>query len=636
MKRILLLLAWFPFMVNAQDIARSEAEIQQHLISFQANSLTQNYDLIYHRLEFAVDPAERFIAGKVTTYFKAKEEMDQVVFDLKDNLAVSHVKHLGEELNFIQEEDNLIINLPGVLAEGALDSLNITYSGTPAEGGLGYFEQSEHNGSEILWTLSEPYGAQYWWPCKQDLTDKVDSLDVYIKFPTLNQQGEENVGVSNGKQLAKQLEGAYTITHFKHSYPIPAYLIAIAVSNYEIYSQTVENNGNSFELINYIYPEDVAEVQSKVQETPELIDFFSETFGEYPYADEKYAHCQFGWGGGMEHTTISFMGSFSLHLIAHELAHQWFGNKVTAKGWQNIWVSEGFAEFLHALSLEHIEGAEAYKDWRVDKVHRITQQPGGTVYVPEEDTLSVDRVFDQRLSYDKGSMIVHMLRRKVGDGDFFQGLRNYLNDPELAYAFASIDDVRQALENEAGLDLKEFFNQWIYGEGYPTYALKWQQIDNQEVSLQLSQETSVPESVSFFKNEVPIRLIGSEGEVLDTSLTPQTNHEEFIIPTNFTVDTILIDPETEIISGDNSVLGMEKGNHIALKIYPNPASSILYFDMADYKDIKEAKVYDINGRLIREVSNQNYIDLSGMPSGYYFLKVENQAKKSFTKSFIKK
>ena len=148
----------------------------------------------------------------------------------------------------------MVITLSTTQNSGVLDSLTISYSGIPTAStpGFGSFEQTTHNGDPIIWTLSEPYGALDWWPCKQDLNDKTDSIDVYITTPQFNPTSEEYIAVSNGLEQSQVINGLNKTTYFKHRYPIPAYLIAIAVTNYEVYNHTVPNNGNPFDIVNYV------------------------------------------------------------------------------------------------------------------------------------------------------------------------------------------------------------------------------------------------------------------------------------------------------------------------------------------------------------------------------------------------
>ena len=220
----------------------------------------------------------------------------------------------------------------------------------------------------------------------------------------------------------------------------------------------------------------------------------------YPYSKEKYGHAEFGWGGGMEHTTMTFMGGWNRGLIAHELAHQWFGNKVTCGSWEDIWLNEGFATYLAALVIENFDGETSFKAWRSSSINYITSQSSGSTFVT--DTTSVNRIFDGRLSYNKGAMILHMLRYKLGDDPFFQGIKNYLADPKIAYGYARTIDLQRHLEAVSSIDLTEFLNDWFLGEGYPTYQVTWyQNPTNKEVQFTVNQNQS-HSSVSFF--EMPL------------------------------------------------------------------------------------------------------------------------------------
>ena len=174
----------------------------------------------------------------------------------------------------------------------------------------------------------------------------------------------------------------------------------------------------------------------------------------------------------MEHTTISFMGNFSSSLIAHELAHQWFGNKITCGSWKDIWLNEGFATYLSGLVVENFEAENSFTSWKQSRINSITAQPSGSVYISNNDT-TVARVFSSRLSYSKGAMVLHMLRKKLGDEPFFQSLRDYLSDEDLSYSYAKTDDLKSTIEESTEEDVTEFFGDWIYGEGYPSYQISW-------------------------------------------------------------------------------------------------------------------------------------------------------------------
>jgi len=620
--------------INAQDyeetlnaIRVSEAKTAYRQMMRSSNLNTGNYDVKYHRLELDVDPSQAQISGDITTYFEAKEAMTEITFDLADNMTVSQVLQRGNSLAFAQNtDDELVITLPITQNQGVLDSLTISYSGNPISSGFGSFEQTTHAGDPIIWTLSEPYGAKGWWPCKQDLIDKIDSIDVHITTPEFNPSNEAYVAVSNGLEISQSVTNSERVTHFKHGHPIPAYLIAIAVTNYEIYSHQVPNNGNPFDIINYVYPESLVSAQASTEVTVDIMNIFTDLFEEYPFSDEKYGHAQFGWGGGMEHTTVSFMGSFSRGLIAHELAHQWFGNKITCGSWKDIWLNEGFATYLSGLVIENLDGEASFKAWRQQKVNNITSQPSGAVYLTDQDTTSVNRIFSSRLSYNKGSMVLHMLRQKLGDTDFYQGLQDYLDTPDLAFDYAKTQDFNDVMEASTGENLDEFFNDWIYNQGYPSYNVNWNQNGNQ-LKLTVSQ-TQSHNSVSFFEAGVPIRVVGTLGETLDLVLNNTTNNEQFFETLNFTIQDVIFDPDIHLISKNNSVvLSTDEFNfNTDIIVYPSPTTSVVNILKPDGLDIQNIKVYNSLGQLLLQSSWTPQLNLNTLASGLLFVQFHTEDK----------
>lgn len=618
------------------DLREAEMKSALNRMQMRPNANTGNYDVKYHRLELEVDPSVAFISGDVTTYFEATSDLNQIVFDLTDNMTVSQVLQRGNPLEFSQNNnDEVVITLAQLQNTGVLDSLTISYSGNPVSSGFGSFEVNTHAEKPVLWTLSEPYGAKGWWPCKQDLIDKIDRIDVYITTPSTNPDGDGYVAVSNGLEQSQVINGSNKTTHYRHNYPIPAYLVAIAVTNYTVYYDTVFNSGNPFEIINYVYPENLAAAQAQTPVTVDIMNLYSTLFGEYPYADEKYGHAQFGWGGGMEHTTVSFMGSFGRNLIAHELGHQWFGNKVTCGSWKDIWLNEGFATYMSGLVVENLDGNTPFKNWKQQMVTSITSTPDGAVFLKDADTLTVNRIFNQRLSYNKGAMVLHMLRKQLGDTDFFQGLRNYLNHPDHAYGYAKSEDFIRIMESTSGQDLSEFFEDWLYGEGYPSFKLEWSQAIPTEINFTLEQTQTHP-SVSFFETQLPIRLVGTAGETIDLVLNQTVNQENFTRTVNFMVAEVLINPEFDMISKNNTVvLGInERVLNMEIKFYPNPTSDSFSIKKPDFLKVDHIRIYNTLGQLIHTSGWNDTIDLSTVSSGMFFVELQTN-KGRINKSLLK-
>ncbi|MEO0045501.1 MAG: hypothetical protein RL705_692 [Bacteroidota bacterium] len=638
MKKYYFLILYFtiPF-VFAQDfvtetnrIAEAEMKAASQLMSFQANANTANYDVTYHKLEFTVNPAVYAITGKVTTTFKALSDMTTVTFDLANQLTVSSVKQGVTNLTFVQNTNKeLVITLPSTLTANSFATVEINYSGAPPSGEQA-FTRSTHNGASIIWTLSEPFGARDWWPCKQDLNDKIESIDVYITAPS------QYVSVANGiEPEAPVINGTNKTTHFHHGYPIPAYLVAIAVTNYQVYTQTAGTAPNTFPIVNYIYPESYTSAVNSLSETLPIMDIYENLFETYPFHAEKYGHAQCGFGGGMEHTTVSFMGGFSRGLIAHELGHQWFGDKITCGTWKDIWLNEGFATYLAALAIENLDGLDAFVTEKTSMISNITSNPTGNVYLTDVQATNVGRIFSSRLSYNKGAMVLEMLRFKLGDTNFFQGVRNYLADPNLAYKYAVTSDFQTHMEAAYGQDLNEFFQDWIYRQGYPTYAITAQNWGPGQAKFVVNQSQS-DASVTYFEMPVPVRIYGSGGQQADLVLNNTVNNETFIIDVPFAISSVDFDPEKHIISANsNATLGNQDFSiEEAVVLYPNPSADVLHIQMPATLVLEKATVYNSLGQKVLE-NNTIDFSVSQLSSGVHYIDIQTTLG-TYHKKFIKK
>ncbi len=601
-----------------EEIVEAEMKSASAKMAVAVNPNTLNYDVTYHKLEFTVDPAVLFITGKVTTTYTAVANMDTLYFDLSNAMAVSTVKKNGVNLSFSQNATNeLVILLPATQLMGTSATVEIVYAGTPVGSGFGSFIIDTHAGTPVLWTLSEPFGARDWWPCKQDLNDKTDSIDVFITAPS------QYVSVANGVEPEPPVvNGLLKTTHFKHGFPIPAYLIAIAVTNYAVHNQVAGTAPNQYPIINYLYPESLNANLINLNQTPLILELFDSLVTPYPYALEKYGHAQFGWGGGMEHTTVSFMVNFSRGLIAHEMAHQWFGDKVTCGTWKDIWLNEGFATYFASLVIENFDGQNAFIADKDGMINNITSNPGGAVYLTDQEATSVSRIFSGRLSYNKGAMVLNMLRFKMGDSLFFQGLKNYLNDPGLAFGYAVTNDFQGHMEFVYGQSLTEFFNDWVYDQGYPTYSINAYNAGAGQVHITVNQTQSHP-TVSYFEMPVPVRLLGSGGLQHDVVLNNTVDGESFLVNVPFTVTGIVFDPKRDLISKNSvAALGIE-GFELssAIKVYPTPANSVLNLEIPLALTFKKASIYNSLGAKMGEFTEQT-IPVAAFANGMYVLHIE--------------
>lgn len=621
---------------QTDEIAAAEAKTHAHIHKGLRSVAIDNSNVIYTRLELRVDPAIKYLNGKVVAHFIPRSDIDFLEFDLTDSLLVDSVVYHNAIATYTRPGNDLLhINLPALLMNGAVDSMAIYYHGVPVGGeGFGSFMQSTHGPDSvpIVWTLSEPYGAKDWWPCKSNLNDKIDSLDVWVTCPP------QYRAASNGLLVEESPIGSNKIYKWKHRYPIATYLVAFAVTDYAVFSEYVPLHADTLEVLNYIYPEQWDYAHVEMPNIIKQMQLYDSLFGTYPFINEKYGHAQFGWGGGMEHQTMSFMANFGYELMAHELAHQWFGDKVTCASWQDIWLNEGFATYLTALCYQYIQ-PQYFTLFKQQRIGSVVSEPGGSVFC--YDTSNVGRIFSGRLTYNKAGMVLNTLRWVIGDEAFFGGLRNYLNDVTHEYAFATTPELKAHLEAASGKDLTHFFDAWIYNEGHPSYQIEWCQKFDGKVKLILNQ-TQSHSSVSYFQLPVPIQFVGAGG---DTTIVfnNNTNGQEYSFELPYLVDSLVLDPDLWLICANNTIT-KKAAYSFHMLLYPNPAQH--YVDVrieSDGDRDVDVILYNAAGNLLYAQSQHISgggttvnLNISSYAPGVYTVKVKADGdKKPLAEKFIK-
>ncbi|HKK09745.1 MAG TPA: M1 family aminopeptidase, partial [Bacteroidales bacterium] len=476
-----------------------------------------------------------------------------------------------------------------------------------------------------------PYGAKSWWPSKNALNDKIDSLDVILDvFPLYFE------GVSNGVLISNEVaaDSSYRRFHWKHKYPIATYLIAIAVADYSFEEQFYTMDDDSLRVVNYVYKGYENLASRQIENLHRSAVLFDSLFMPYPFEQEQYGHAQMGRGGGMEHQTMTFVGSWSFELLTHELAHQWFGNYVTLANWHDIWLNEGFATYLSGLAYEKAFDTDKWWNiWRPQMVSYIASEPGGSVYV--EDIQDVGRIFDPRLSYAKGAWVLHMLRWVIGDEPFFQGIRNYLSNPEVAFGYATHDDLVYHLEQSGDTSLTAFFNDWYYGEGYPTYHIDCniQTETNAWITINQSQSHS---SVNFFEMPVPVRF-KNENEDTTIVFRHHSNGQQFYTEIGFTPDSVFVDPEYWLISAENTFTVRENPVKKNVIIFaPNPVHDLVR--VFSTKPLENVKLFRPDGSLFSDLGkpseNPFYFDFTNHRGGMYIFRFRFEDGDALTRKLV--
>jgi aminopeptidase N len=589
---------------------------------------TAFYEVSYYRLNLDLDPSIRYISGSVSTYFTPNTPLSSIVFDLTNQLTVDSVRYHGNSISFSQVGSLVVeATFSTPLPANILDSITIFYQGTPPGPANNLpFAQSSINGDPILWTLSEPYGAKDWWPCKNSLNDKADSVELLINTTLGNRVA------SNGLLLSIDTLGSKVQYHWKTNYPTVPYLVSIAIANYDFYEEYLHVGSDSVLMQHFLYQHQA--LANSSNETEEFMIFFTNLFGEYPFIKEKYGHASFTFGGGMEHQTMSSMGSYGGELKAHELAHQWFGNKITCASWKDLWLNEGFATYLTLLTYEYgvVHSPGFYANYLGGMEQGALLHPHGSVY--RLDTTVVFTLFNQQV-YEKGGFVLHMLRWKIGDQAFFQAVSNYINDPALSYGFANTKELKAHFEATSGINLDDFFADWVYGKGFPSYTTHWSQNGNW-LDLDVYQAQS-DTSVDFFNLPIAYHLYSNTGWDSTVVVDPDSSGQRFSFNIPHTITVVVFDEENKVLNGSSLVTNITENilKQTKVSLYPNPSSNEVFiqsdFPAAFFKRIR---ILDLQGKEVMRHPFSNSLSLAHLPSGVYVLQLDSE-KGSIHKKLIK-
>jgi len=580
--------------------------------AFIENETAGDWDLTYNRLELIVDPNVDYIKGKVLFEFTALvDNLKSITVNLDDSLKVTAISSGNKPLTYSHENGLVQINLLSTLNKEDKDRFTVSYEGIPTKTGLNSFLQTTHKETPVIFTLSEPYGANEWWPCKESLSDKIDSLDVIVEAPSIYRTA------SNGILVSDSIIALKRFCHWKHRHPISTYLIFFSTTQYEVYSDWATlGDGTKVEILNYIYPETLEIAKLNTPFVADYLEFFSRKFIDYPFKNEKYGHAEFGWNGGMEHQTMSSIGPFVPELLSHELAHQWFGDYITCANWNEIWLNEGFATYMAELVHEEFNPAD-WQLWKSTMLNYITSLPDGSVYV--NDISDVNRIFDSRLTYEKGAYVLHMLRGQMGDEAFFAGMKNYLNDSRAINGFATTAIYRENMERAADTTLTEFFKDWIWGEGHPVYDIEWNYADK-EIQIDVYQKPSALNG-PFFEMKLPVTItVNGKETIYWLANTQQGQH--FSIPSPTLPESVQFNKDywilCEVKDFHSSVANLQSS---VIESFYNASEKLLTTHIPEVEEAPYS-IYDLQGRIVKSgiwKRSNPIIQLDQLRPGMYIL-----------------
>jgi aminopeptidase N len=550
---------------GARGIVEKRQLLQGTPVTRNDNPLLTFYDVKFYGLDVEVDNRSDQINGSATILVRVVDRpLSTLVFELTGSLDVYRVEVAGHESSYTHQGNEITIPLAVPLDSGNVVFTRIYYGGQTGGGMVNALDANWH--VPVTFTLSEPFYAKDWFPCKENLGDKADSVHIFITTDY------GLTAVSQGKHTGTTYFPNGKVRYeWKSNYPIAFYLISLAVSDYVEYSLESQPQGftKPFLIQNFVYdvPGCLDTYRDQIDVTLEIMDVYCGLFGPYPFREEKYGQYLWPWGGGMEHQTMTGVGNFEFYLIAHELGHSWFGDNVTCATWQDIWINEGFATYAGYLATENLypENADGERAYHFE---RALREPDGTVFIPADEADDDHRIFSSNLSYSKGMALLHMIRFEMQDDAlFFETLRNFVD--RYAGSVASGLDFKAVVEESSGMDFTDFFNQWYFGAGYPIYQIDWEQ-QGADLTLYATQTTSSG-TPTLFKMSMEYRIVYDQGDTT-VRVFQDENQETYSFYIPHVVKNVIVDPDDQVLnqvegSGGNS---RKKGAENLFVVYPNP------------------------------------------------------------------
>ena len=598
------------------EVARTAATAG---VSVRHRLKMDRYDVKWYKLDLALENNSRALAGSALLLVQVgAQSLDSLAFELYQapagaapgaaTLVIDSIVAAGRRSpGVLRRGQEATAALAQPAPAGSQLAARIYYHGTAPNGSTAaignafntatsYRRDGVNYPYNVTWSLSEPFSAHEWFPCKQVLTDKADSSAVSVTTTLPNKVG------SNGLLRRTVLLPNNRVRYeWSSRHPIDYYLISVAVAPYVEYTTTASPAGGPrVPIVNYVYDQaSLTRYRADIDRTAGLLENYSQLVGTYFFADEKYGHSMAPIGGGMEHQTMTTLQDFSFTLVAHELFHQWFGDNVTCASWEDIWLNESFASYGEYLSLQAFDTPANARAWMNDAQARGPLEPTGTVRMP--DTTNVSRIFNYNLTYKKGAAVVHMLRYLCHDDTrFFRVLRTY--QQQYGGRAARTADLQRLFEAELGQPLTYFFNQWYRGNGYPIFNVRWNQAGS-TLFLQVDEGATAGAAPAFFQTEVDYRLTFQDGSTRLVRLSQAQASQGFVVPVSGTVSAVAVDPDGWLpdqpgtVQRDNTlVLAARAPGTPTLAFFPNPASNQLVVN--DLTTEATAEVCDATGRVV--------------------------------------
>jgi aminopeptidase N len=514
------------------------------------------FDVKHVKAELTLLTKQKEVRGTVThTLSPLHPYLKQIELDCAPELKVAKVTKSikgssAVDCKFALANGKLAVTLDRAYGPGETLDLAIEYSGSPTKGLEFILADAAYPERPVaIWTQGQAEDTRYWLPC-YDYPNERATSEMIITAP------DPLFVVSNGTLVeTRKNSGDTTTYHWKMDVPHVSYLISLAVGDFAVYHDKVEDLPVDYYVAKGV---DEATARRFMGKTPQMIRFFSKSIGQpYPYV--KYATtCLPEFGGGMENISATSMTDSALRdeiaalegdadgLVAHELVHQWFGDLLTCKDWSHTWLNEGFASYFDPLFAEHDRGQDAFR-LDMDDVLQSYLQNDRRYRRPIVETRyeSSLQMFD-RMTYGKGACVLHALRGLLGDELWWKGIRGYVAAHKLQVV--DTDDFRKSMEAASGKDLKWFFDQWLSKAGHPELKVRWRYEDTDKtVRVKVEQTQSLDDQTPLFKLPTSLEITEDVGKTRVVPIVIDAALHEFVIPAAARPKMVQIDPEGWLI-----------------------------------------------------------------------------------------
>jgi len=535
MKNILIILAILLSLINI--LAHPKIDIESHRALTQPARIDSlhGFDVISYYIDIEIDDQEQYISGSVETVVVAEENLTQVEYNLV-GLEVSSVEVDGENSAFTHSQG--IITIPVTVENNQQFTTKVFYSGNPQLSTDGYGIGMIFR-SNMVFTISDPNAARNWFPCYDHPWDKaIVSFNITCR--------EDWVAACNGLQGTTIDNGDGTKTYeWLGENPMATFLAVIHIAPYLVIEQTfTKESGEIVPIQHFVQSNYYNDCLVDFDRVPEMMQAYTDAYGEYPFEKYGQALVNMQTYGAMEHQTMTTLGTSYIdgspndpeYTVAHELSHHWFGNCLTPVTWKDVWLSEGFAVYSEAVWANYLLGYEAminYVNSNIQNYYKSWQNGNGPQTIYDPDYLS----YFTPPSYEKAASVLHMLRLELGDEGYWSMIQSWFANNQNGNVTSQ--EFQAHCENISGLDLEQFFQQWIYSPGIPSYeyAVLSNPVTNQ---VKFYNNVTSDSGIDFYLT-IPF-FVGESSDSLRTKFTPGFSMSDPIDVTDINAE-ITLDPD---------------------------------------------------------------------------------------------